>query len=193
MKDVDDGVSAGAESILMDSGVFLSCFMPPAHQANTKYQSNEGKSAGLQRGRNCHNNNYSTTALQHYSSTEQSASLLTFCCLIVSPRTDTDGGRQACIASRQNKDFLKEYTPMVTAGKIFSSVFPKKNSDKSFKKSLSDYCLINFGKSQACKFLTRKHFASVTLNVVIWRYKQNRDILVYYNLVYLAWNKQIFC
>ena len=69
MKDVDDGVSAGAESILMDSGVFLSCFMPPAHQANTKYQSNEGKSAGLQRGRNCHNNNYSTSALQHYSST----------------------------------------------------------------------------------------------------------------------------
>ena len=133
MKDVDDGVSAGAESILMDSRVFLSCFMPPAHQANTKYQSNEGKSAGLQRGRNCHNNNYSTTALQqHYSSTGQSASLLTFCCLIVSPRTDTDGGRQAGIASRQNKDFLKEYTPMVTAGKIFSSVFPKKKFRQKF-------------------------------------------------------------
>ena len=42
--------SAGAESILMDPGVFLSCFMPPAHQANTKYQSNEGRALGCSEG-----------------------------------------------------------------------------------------------------------------------------------------------
>ena len=81
MKDVDDGVSAGAESILMDSGVFLSCFMPPAHQANTKYQSNEGKSAGLQRGRNCHNNNYSTTALQQHRTVSFTSHILLSHCL----------------------------------------------------------------------------------------------------------------